>query len=197
MTDDDLRQLLALGHETAGVEVKPGFNRGAERMFWRVVRAALAMSNLRAGGYIVIGIEELADGGFRSTGFEAGALETWNHDDIAAGLAPYADPYISFTTHRLSFQGQHVIVLHIAEFGDVPVICTADRAPELKAGTVYVRSGTKPESVGIRDHAQMRALLDLATEKSVRRLLAVARAAGVEGQPTDDELFAAQLKDLR
>src|SRR5687768_12991204 len=103
MTEKDLEQLLALGHETASIEVKAGFNRKDDRTFWRVVRAALAMSNRRDGGYVIIGIEEQANG-FKATGFDAEALKTWNHDDIGAALAPYADPYISFTTHRLTFQ---------------------------------------------------------------------------------------------
>ena len=196
MTDAELAALLALGHETPAVEVKEGFARTADRLFWRVVRACLAMSNRRDGGFVIIGVKESA-GGLDPTGFEAGALETWNHDDVAAGLAPYADPYVSLTTQRLTFKGQPVIVLTVREFADVPVICTADRLPELRIATLYVRAGTKPESVAVRDHAQLRELLDLATEKATRRFLALARSVGVTAQPSDDELFAAQLRDVR
>lgn len=145
MTDAELAALLALGHETPAVEVKEGFARTVDRLFWRVVRACLAMSNRRDGGFVVTGVKESADG-FDPTGFEAGALETWNHDDVAAGIAPYADPYVSFMTQRLTFKGQPVIALTIGEFAEVPVICTADRLPELRMATLYVRAGTKPDT---------------------------------------------------
>jgi hypothetical protein len=197
VTERELEELLMLGHETAGIEVKEGFPRTSERLFWRVVRAVLAMTNHRDGGLVVIGVKD-GDAGFDPTGFGDTDLATWNHDDTAAGIAPFADPHVSFTTHHLKFRGASVVALRVKEFDQVPVICTADRLPDLRMAAIYVRSVTKPESVPVRDHGQMRELLDLATEKGLRRFLATARAVGVAAAgPSDEDLFRAQVKDLR
>jgi len=58
MTDQEFAAILALGHETNGIEFKGPGSRSNRQLFAQVVRTALAMANRRAGGLIIIGVAD-------------------------------------------------------------------------------------------------------------------------------------------
>lgn len=58
MTTDELREIIDYGREQQHVEFKAASSRSDKPSFAKVTRAALALSNLRDGGYIVIGVTE-------------------------------------------------------------------------------------------------------------------------------------------
>jgi len=91
----------------------------------------------------------------------------------------------------------------VEEFSDVPVLCKRDYDDLLRAGACYVRPRRKPETTEIPTQADMRDLLDLATEKGVTRFLERAKGVGLFISPTietstsDQDRFDEQLGDLR
>jgi hypothetical protein len=96
--------------------------------------------------------------------------------------------------------GADVVVLEVFEFEHIPHVCKRDYQGELQAGATYVRSLRQPESVPVPSSAEMRELLDLATNKALRDFVASATAAGLTlggaPAPTQQELdeaaFAAE-----
>ena len=95
MTDQEFAQILELGHETSGVEFKGPGPRTNRQLFASVVRAVLGMANRRDGGKVIIGVAD--NGGVLSpVGLNEDDLITWRYDDIADGIAAYADPSVSF-----------------------------------------------------------------------------------------------------
>jgi hypothetical protein len=194
MTDDDLAALLKLGHETPGIECKGPGRRDDAHLFAQVTRAALGMSNHRDGGAIIIGVDD-AGRSLAVQGLSPEQLETWTHDWVADGLRPSADPGIDFTLEVRAYEGKALVVLRIHQFDKTPVICTRNypdrqtRGHILREATLYVRDATKAATVPVSTHAQLRELLDLATQRGVRTFLATARAAGVDLQQfaSDDD----------
>jgi hypothetical protein len=133
------------------------------------MRAILGMANRRDGGVIVLGVEE-TPAALQAGGVDAAVLPGWNHDDVAAAAASYADPGVSLSVTRQVRSGLSFVVVEVAEFERVPVIC--DRqfdAPGgetiLKKRAVYVRTQTKPETTDVASHADLRDILELATER--------------------------------
>ena len=95
MTDQEFAQILELDHETSGVEFKGPGPRTNRQLFASVVRAVLGMANRRDGGKVIIGVAD--NGGVLSpVGLNEDDLITWRYDDIADGIAAYADPSVSF-----------------------------------------------------------------------------------------------------
>jgi predicted HTH transcriptional regulator len=205
MTPDELRDAIALGREQSSVEFKgPGLRE--KPFFAKVVRAVLGMSNHRDGGSVVLGVEEDKSAGkLVAVGMTPEQLASWTYDQTADGVAAYADPSVAFTREVVSLEGRPFLVLTVAEFSEVPVICKKGYAtPEtnviLREGACYVRPRRKPETVEVGTSADMRDLIELATAKRVRAFAALATAAGVNlgaATPGDDDLFDAQLKDLK
>lgn len=201
MTKQDFSELLAMRHEQRGVEFKRAGSRVDKHLVAKVVRAAISMANRRDGGLVVIGVDEDADGKPVPSGISEENLQTWNHDDFADSLAEYVDPSVDFELETLEYEGKNLLLIHIREFEDIPVLCKKSYSDVLRAGACYVRSRRKPETVEIPTQADMRDLLDLATQKGVRKFISQARAVGLNltteiSPPTDKELFDKQLSDL-
>jgi predicted HTH transcriptional regulator len=200
MNEVEFRELLARGHEIQGVEFKAPGSRKNKRLLAQVVRAALGMSNRRYGGTIVIGIDEDSDGFPMLKGLSTSELESWAYDDLASSISTYADPSVSFESYKYTFEGKEFLILDVEEFDDIPVLCKRSYDDVLREGACYVRSRRKPETSEIPSQADMRDLLDLATEKRLRKFVATTRSVGIaevsDSLESDDERFAKEIDDF-
>jgi predicted HTH transcriptional regulator len=183
ISDDELIQLIEAG-EARRVEFKGRRALGEERV--EVIRGVLAMSNLRDGGILLIGVERDRT----VSGLTDEQAQSWRNQERARQiLAGYAEPAVDFhvTVRPITVGDQirTIALIEVRQFEDFPVVCigNARRGDEqvLREGAVYVRNQI-PASVEIEDHSQMRELLDLAIEKGVRRFLRTADAVGLGAQ---------------
>lgn len=126
MTPDELRELLVLGHEAPGVEFKAPCDRTDKPKFAKIVRAVLGMANRRDGGKVVVGIEEGEAAQLSLLGLSSEQLRTWEPDAVAGAIDPYADPFVTVSTARVSYEGLEYVVLKVSEFEEVPVLCKKD-----------------------------------------------------------------------
>ena len=201
MTDQEFAHILGIGHETSGVEFKGPGPRNNRRLFAQVIRAILGMANRRDGGTVIIGVEDTS-GVLNPVGLSSDDLTTWRYDDVGDGIAAYADPSVSFDLQVKEYNDNQYVALQIDEFADIPVLCKRDYQDVLRSGACYVRSSRKPETSEIPTQADMRDLLDLATDKGVARFLDRARRVGLIGEPsvmpqlTDQETFERQRGDM-
>ena len=196
LTAIEIMEVLQAGHELRGFEVKGPGDRNDPHLFAKVTRAALSMANHRDGGHIIIGIDDKRTVAMLP-GLTDPQLASWlAYDDVSRKLAEYADPPLRFeVASRELVTKVTVAVLQIFQFDDIPVLCGKDFPGVLRQGACYVRSHRVPESAEIPTAAEMRELLDLASERRLRAYVSTAERAGVElrGGPTAAERFDAQL----
>jgi predicted HTH transcriptional regulator len=207
VTEQDFASLLALGHESNGVEFKGRGNRTNSAFLVGVIRAVLGMANRRDGGLVVIGVE--ADS-LNPVGFDDNEVQPWlNYDELAAGVNEYASPNAQFDLEAIAFQGRKFPIIRVHEFGDIPILCAKDYhgrgkgSPTLRRGACYVRARHKPETSEIPSEEEMRELLELAIDKGVRKFVTRAQKAGLfpsisgaSAPPSDEELFERQIEDM-
>ncbi len=180
LSGEEIENLLKVGHETRGFEIKGPGALTDSHFFAKVVRAVLSMGNLRDGGYVVIGIDD-KDPAALKPGLDTNQLESWlDYDTVASNMAVYADPPLHFETgiEELS-NGAAVLVIQVHEFAVEPHICGKAFDPVLRKGALYVRSRKLPATVEVEDSVEMRELVDLATEKGVRRFIQTAQRVGL------------------
>lgn len=200
LTASAILQLIEFGREQSGVEFKSGGPRTDRALFAGVVRAVLGLANTRDGGHLILGIAE-ADGAVRLDGLSASDQATWAFDPVADAIAEYADPHVSFDLYKVKIDSHVVVVLSVSEFSEVPVLCRKDlhlanNRLVLRRGALYSRPRRKPETTEIAGYADMRDLLDLATEKGVRRLLTRLDAAGGRIESAEKR-FASELDSFK
>jgi predicted HTH transcriptional regulator len=202
VTNEAFGEILALGYERRNTEFKGPGARSSQPLFARLIRAVLGMANQQDGGLVVIGVADVA-GLLDPVGLTPEDLATWRYDDVAAGIAPFADPFVSFDLEVREYDAKQFIVLQVREFDEIPVVCRRDYLDILRPGACYVRSRRKPETSEIPSQTEMRELLALATTKGLRKFVGQAIAVGLLSVASplqlqsDAELYDKELGDLR
>ena len=167
----------------------------------KIVKAALAFANTRDGGYMVIGMRQSENDQYEAEGMPAEHLGTYRLDDVQTWVNRYADPAVALDCAAHEHDGRSFYVIAVSEFEDVPVICTRDAGDELRRAAIYTRARRMVSSTPIERQDDMRALLDLATEKALERRVEHLRSLGLlpteaPAVPTDRERFASQREEL-
>lgn len=178
---DEIEQLLALGHEIRSFEVKGPGSLNDKAYCAKVARAAIAMGNLRDGGLVCLGIDDMQIAAMLP-GLDAAQLAEWSDfDKVSDALRRYIDPPVEFRVHPLQLSnGVDVVTLKVEEFDVVPHVCKRTFPDVLQDGMTYVRPRGKPQSVPVPTSSEMRELLDLAITKGVREFIRRAGAAGIQ-----------------
>ena len=153
----DIEDSLRLGRESRSFEVKGHGSITDKHYVARVVRAVMAMGNLRDGGQICLGID--ADRiAAMSPGLGPAEVAEWtNFDNVSDQVAKYSDPPAAFHLHHFTLSsGAEVVVLDVEEFDTDLHICKKDFQGVLQAGQTYVRPRGKPQSSQVPSLVDMR-----------------------------------------
>lgn len=155
-----------------------------------LVKDILAMSNCQDGGVIVIGIK---DDTLERLGLTAEQAASYDIEKMRDFLRDYADPYVTLSKDTIvDASGRTFVVLRVAEFDDVPVICRRDSAYVL-AGRIYFRSRTRRvESAPISNATEMRDIVERSTVKRMRRI----RQLGLTVTPSHRKELDRELEGL-
>lgn len=157
----------------------------------------MALANQRDGGYVIIGVSDRDPLG-PDSGMTVENQAAWlDHDATLSRINAYADPPLSIVVEpRQLIDGRPVIVLQVDEFASIPVLCSRDYGDKLVKGELYTRSLAKPESSRAITQNELRAVLDLATQKQLRHFIEMSRHAGIDiglpSSPSDVEHFIEQ-----
>jgi predicted HTH transcriptional regulator len=196
LSRDEIEAVLQGGHELQALEVKGPGSATDIHLFAKVTRAAISMGNLRDGGHVIVGLDD-SDLAAMAPGLTSDDLNTWMaFDEVCAKMANYSDPPLKLHIDAVELSNQATVaVVEVAEFVDLPHICIKQYEQVLQSGRIYVRTRKMPQTAPIGSAAEMRELLDLASEKRLRAYVETAERAGarltpVEGQPSDAERFA-------
>jgi predicted HTH transcriptional regulator len=177
----DVEQILQGGRELRNFEVKGPGTPNDKHMLAKVARAALSIGNLRDGGHVLIGVDD-ANLAAMSPGLTQSQRADWmSFDDIVKKLATYSDPPLTFDLAELTLSnGAVVVLMEVSEFVDIPHLCARQHdGAGLRKGELYVRSRGAAETVDVSRSVEMREVIELATEKALRRYIEVSRRAGV------------------
>jgi predicted HTH transcriptional regulator len=128
-----LEALLALRRETQTFEVKGCASFSVEFL----AKDILAMANHRDGGHIVIGIE---DETFARQGVDQETINTYKVDVMRDKMAKFATPAIRFDVDVVTGQdGLRFVVIDVATFDRVPVVCRNNNNKDVYPGMIYYR----------------------------------------------------------
>ena len=193
---EELRALIELGREDRSVEYKE--SRTWDDLKNKIAKTSLGMANIRDGGTIVIGVSERS-GSPVPEGMSDDDIDTYDEDDVRSFVNRFADPYVQLDLYRVSRDEQSFVAIVVHEFDQVPVICKRGSIG-LRDGAIYTRSYRMPETCEVPSQTEMREIIDMATDKEVRRFLERSRAAGLlpggTTERTDLEKYDEELEGL-
>jgi predicted HTH transcriptional regulator len=189
----EIEAVLEGGHELQAFEAKGAGPATNSHLLAKVAKGAMGLGNIQDGGHIVIGIDDKKLRDMRP-GLEPNDLATWlDFDSVSAKMAVYSAPPIKFHIEAVTLSnGVTVAVMEVAEFSDDPHICVKQYDGAMVRGRIYVRTRSKPETAPIESPAELRELLDLATDKRLRALVNRLGRAGVPLSTTGSKQSEAQ-----
>lgn len=161
----------------------------------------LAMSNLRDGGIIIIGVEEI-DNKWKRTGMTDKQLNTYDPDDMIDHINKYASPSMNFdVVKHTDEKGLKYLVIQTHEFVEKPFVCKRNYASELREGAFYIRPLGKAESREVQNADEMHDLLELSVEKRTRNFMRQIQRVGFDLRTTplgktDTDKFNEELEGL-
>lgn len=165
---DELVELILHGAEERNLEYKASMNWNEVETKSKVTRAAMSMANIRDGGVIIFGVNEISRGVFEPCGMSPEDADSFNQDDVQSSVNKYADPFVDMTVDRVEYRGRSFIVIQVSEFEELPVV-TKKSGVNIKRGEIYTRSRRKNESAPVSSQTEMREILEISFDKRMRR----------------------------
>lgn len=196
MTDQEIRDLLAKKSESANLDYKEGFawtkdNRDKK---YELVRDLMAMANTKDGGKILFGVR---DDDFEFVGVTDDIYTSIDPNNVVQMLHANASPKVTCAILKWELEGKKLVVFDVAEFEDVPIICTstirtADNSRViLRKGSMYIRtSAATTEEISSPD--EMRELIGRAMTRRGDELLRTIQRL-ISGKPLVPEASAKEL----
>jgi predicted HTH transcriptional regulator len=200
MKKSDIEALLGTG-EFRNLDFKASHELDKNAKI-EITKDLLAFSNTPDGGRIIVGVKENKDDldgkRFELTGMEPEHLCTWTHDNLADTARNFADPFVEFEFETVPVGERVCMVIKIQEFQEIPVICKQRSGDTLRSGAIYTRTYGKRESAEVRSQTEVREILNMATEKNIRKFIGTAMKVGLPLtlSPTDSDKFDKQLEDF-
>ena len=199
MAEENLIDLILHGSEERNLEYKSSMPWDDNTTKLKVTKTAMSMANIKDGGILIFGVDEVDSGQFKPIGMKKNDAESFNQDDVMDYINGYADPYVDLKVEKIEYDGKLFVIIQIKEFDELPVVCTKS-GQDLNKGNVYTRSRRKYESVPVSSQTEMREILEMAVDKRIRKLRKQLFQWGFIKQKTiediDSEKFKDQLGDL-
>ena len=180
-----IRDVILRGVETRRVEFKQSMDFKEKATKAKVAKGCIGLANTRDGGFFIIGVKKSSTDQHEPVGLNPDHLPAYTQDDVASVVMSYAEPPIRLTVAPVEFRdppllaGKTFLVIQVFAFSEVPVICKKSYQDEkLFEGGLYIRSLERYETRQVKTEAEMRELLDLATEKRLRSHLELTERAG-------------------
>lgn len=166
MTTLELEQLIEGQAESPNLDFKQDCIWDAKKM----AKDFIAMSNLKAGGYIVVGVRE--DGSnFIGEGVSEDNIESYKVDIMRDQMFKYADPAVDIRVdYPTDSKGNKYVVIKVLSFKEIPVLSKTDIQGELIANMLYYRNtNRRVESAPVSNAHDLRDIIELAAVKLMQR----------------------------
>lgn len=178
--DPVLREYIERCGEQRNLEYKRSMSWDKPETKAKLTKATLAMSNLRDGGVIVIGMDEIENGKWIPAGMPPSDFDSYNQDHCVEHFNKYADPFVECTIHKIRHEAKLFVIIEVSEFDELPVVCKKDDSANLERGRIFIRSRSKNETTRVQSQTEMREILTLATEKGVRKFITTIERSGLK-----------------
>lgn len=164
----ELLDYIYHGKEERNLEYKQSMAWGENATKEKITKAVLAMSNLKEGGTIVLGVKENSDGSFDEIGMDSNDIKGYRPDLIISHVNKYADPFVDISIDKVPDENKKFVVIQVAPFKEIPIICKKG-SNGLKKGKIYTRSRRMNETSEVNSQTEMREIIDLAVEKNIEK----------------------------
>lgn len=182
LMEEDLKRYVDAAGEESHIDHKAAIEWDGAEHSAALAKDIMACANLRGGGAIVIGVREAGAGELIHEGVTDDQGKTFETTDVASWVNARCEPPVQLTCYKVRHRGASFVVIRVAEFDDVPIVCTRDyAAPDnpkkrlLIKGAIYIRT-PGAASAPVQSADDLRPLVGLASTKKQDEMLAAIRS---------------------
>lgn len=137
-----------------------------------IIKTCMAMSNLKGGGNIILGICESRES-YECTGVSEEHFASYDVDSCKTEIDKYSDPHIDVIIYHVVYNDKKFIVFSVSEFADTPVVCARNHEGYgMREGDMYCRpSSRNPRTERVCSSKDFREIVDLAAFKSAQKIV--------------------------
>ncbi|MHB8415750.1 MAG: ATP-binding protein [Acidiferrobacteraceae bacterium] len=191
---DPFLAILRQPVETRATEFKE--SQPFESLKWKILRACMAMANLREGGRIIIGVSE-RNGAPDLCGILPEHAVGYTQDTLIALVNRHARPAVFLTLRFVEFGERRFVGIEVQPFDRVPIICgvvTPDEAGRdgLRVGDILARTRDRVSTSRVGDANLIAEIIEVAAEKRAQEIIATAQRIGLRMPDSDRALFESE-----
>ena len=90
---------------------------------FKLTKSIMALSNIRDGGRIILGVDQSQSGEFDPKGMFLDHFESFTQNGLQDHLGKYLVPYAKVRIEKVSGSSLKYVVIHVGEFDRWPVLC--------------------------------------------------------------------------
>ena len=209
MNVDDIYKIATEIGETRSIEIKTSMSWNDIATKFKITKSIMALSNIRDGGRIILGVNQCQNGVFDPKGMTLNDFDSFDQDDLQDHIGKYIVHYAKVRLGKVSNGSLKYVVIHVGEFDRLPVVCgkvydltiSLGRDKIIKEGDILTRTRVhRFESSRVKAHVDMQEILDLAIEKGVKSFLEQAQNIGILPKhyvKSDKDSFDEEIDGLR
>ena len=158
ITDDDIDFVFNNLSERRDIEFKRSMNWDtSDRVKAKIAKNLMAFSNIRNGGYFVLGVQQNADETFTPIGMSDAAYDSHRIDRVMPYVNSKAEPPVTFEMRKIERDHLKFIIYKIYQFDNIPVFCLNEDNDSiiLHKGVIYTRTMRMFETAPIQNQSEM------------------------------------------
>jgi hypothetical protein len=188
-------------NETPHLEYKESISWDDTNSKEKIIQTILAMSNIRDGGVLVIGVKEILEEQgkkYRREGMSDEHYNSFDEDRVRETVRQFAEPFVALDLIKKIYDNNKFVIITVKEFDEIPVICRkSGKSDNLQEGQIYIRpkSGTV-STRKVQTYSEMKELVELAVIKQARKFMQITSVMPSEEQQAIESYNDELKKDL-
>jgi hypothetical protein len=177
-------------NETHHLEYKESVNWKDTNKKEEIIQTIMAMSNIRDGGVIVVGVKEvITEQGkkYERKGMLDEHFYSFDEDRVRETVRQYAEPFVILNLTKKIYDRFKFVIITVKEFDEMPVICRkSGKSDNLQVGQIYIRPKSGSVSTRkVQTYSEMKELVELAVMKQVRKYMQITSMMPTEEQQAE------------
>ena len=199
ITEDDIDYVFQNLEERRDIEFKQAINwNTSDGVKACITKDMMAFSNIKTGGYLVIGVRQNSNHSFTPVGITLEVYDSHNLDSVLPYINSKAEPPVNVELRKFVRDGMRFVIYKIYPFENYPVFCKNEdnASTQLHRGVIYTRTTRMYESAPIQNQTEMNEIKEMILDRSIEEYTRRTQQMSRVNTTSDEQQFDSEIEGL-